>query len=240
TRPHSRWASNEDLIRSHGRGRWSALHLARGMRQSSDGDESRRALRRAAHRSGAGAVRGERGHRRVSICLRVLRPLVRRVGRRDVHRSHQRVGPSDLAAQLRRSQRPDDRRVRQLVACADDGLVRLQAILGAGYGKSLNVARVFAYGGYSYVLLGEGYCDAPVALSAGLPPAELFRRAIVRFDSAIAVATAASAGAPAATVTAAQDIINMARVGAARAALKMNDFAKSKGYAILVPDTYEK
>src|SRR6185369_10576739 len=119
-------------------------------------------------------------------------------------------------------------------------LVRLQAILGAGYGKSLNVARVFAYGGYSYVLLGEGYCDAPVALSAGLPPAELFRRAIVRFDSAIAVATAASAGAPAATVTAAQDIINMARVGAARAALKMNDFAKSKGYAILVPDTYEK
>jgi len=119
-------------------------------------------------------------------------------------------------------------------ASADDGLVRLQTILGAGYGKSLNVARVFAYGGYSYVLLGEGYCDAPVALSAGLAPAELFRRAIVRFDSAIAVATAASAGAPA------NDISNMARVGAARAALKMNDFAKSKTYSTLVPDTYEK
>jgi len=125
-------------------------------------------------------------------------------------------------------------------ASADDGLVRLQAILGAGYGKSLNVARVFAYGGYAYVLLGEGYCDAPIALSAALKPAELFARAIAHFDSAIAVATAASAGAPAATVTAAQDIINMSRVGAARAALKMNDFAKSKGYAILVPDTYEK
>lgn len=125
-------------------------------------------------------------------------------------------------------------------ASADDGLVRLATILGAGYGKSLNVARVFAYGGYSYVLLGEGYCDAPVALSAGLAPAELFKRAIVRFDSAIAVATAASAGAPAATVTAANDIINMARVGAARAALKMNAFAQSKTYAALVPDTYEK
>jgi hypothetical protein len=125
-------------------------------------------------------------------------------------------------------------------ASADDGLTRLQAILGAGYGKSLNVARVFAYGGYAYVLLGEGYCDAPIALSAALKPAELFARAIAHFDSAIAVATAASAGAPAATVTAAQDIINMSRVGAARAALKMNDFAKSKSYAALVPDTYEK
>jgi hypothetical protein len=125
-------------------------------------------------------------------------------------------------------------------ASADDGLVRLQTILGAGYGKSLNVARVFAYGGYSYVLLGEGYCDAPVSLSAGLPPAELFKRALAHFDSAIAVATAASAGAPAATVTVAQDIINMSRVGAARAALKMNDLPKAKTYAALVPDTYEK
>src|SRR5262245_14665709 len=125
-------------------------------------------------------------------------------------------------------------------ASADDGLTRLQTILGAGYGKSLNVARLLAYGGYSYILLGEGYCDAPVALSAGLPPAELFKRAIAHFDSAVVVATAAMTGAPTATVTAAQDIINMARVGAARAALKMNDLAKAKTYATLVPDTYEK
>jgi hypothetical protein len=114
-------------------------------------------------------------------------------------------------------------------ASADDGVTRLTAILGAANAaKSLNVARLLAYGGYSYVLLGEGYCDAPVNLSAGLPPAELFRRAIAHFDSAITVATAASAGAPAATVTAATDIINMSRVGAARAALKMNDLARAK------------
>jgi hypothetical protein len=126
-------------------------------------------------------------------------------------------------------------------ASADDGVARLTTILGAANAaKSLNVSRLLAYGGYAYVLLGEGYCDAPVNLSAGLPPAELFRRAIAHFDSAVTVATAASAGAPAATVAAATDIINMARVGAARAALKMNDLAKAKTYAALVPDTYEK
>jgi hypothetical protein len=126
-------------------------------------------------------------------------------------------------------------------ASADDGLARLTTILGAANAaKSLNVARLLAYGGYSYVLLGEGYCDAPINLSAGLPPAELFKRAIAHFDSAIVVATAAMTGAPTATVTAAQDIINMSRVGAARAALKMNDLAKAKTYATLVPDTYEK
>jgi hypothetical protein len=126
-------------------------------------------------------------------------------------------------------------------ASADDGITRLTTILGAANAaKSLNVARLLAYGGYSYVLLGEGYCDAPINLSAGLPPAELFKRAIAHFDSAIVVATAAMTGAPTATVTAAQDIINMSRVGAARAALKMNDLAKAKTYATLVPDTYEK
>jgi hypothetical protein len=115
-------------------------------------------------------------------------------------------------------------------ASADDGVTRLTEILGAANAaKSLNVARLLAYGGYSYVLLGEGYCDAPINLSAGLAPAELFRRALP-----------APPGAPAATVAAATDIINMSRVGAARAALKMNDLAKAKTYASLVPDTYEK
>ena len=46
-------------------------------------------------------------------------------------------------------------------ASADDGLARLKTILGAGAGSSLNVARTLAYGGYSYTLLGEGFCEAP-------------------------------------------------------------------------------
>src|SRR4029079_12105400 len=52
-------------------------------------------------------------------------------------------------------------------ASADDAITRLKTILGAGAGSSLNVARVLAYGGYAYTLLGEGFCEAPIALSAG-------------------------------------------------------------------------
>lgn len=120
---------------------------------------------------------------------------------------------------------------------ADDASARLKEILGAGSSSSLNMARVLAYGGYSYVLLAEGFCGAPVNLSAELPPEELFKRGIARFDSAISIATAARVGA---SVAAATDIINMANVGAARASLKNGDPVKAKAYAALVPAAYEK
>ncbi|HEX6573545.1 MAG TPA: hypothetical protein VF042_01125 [Gemmatimonadaceae bacterium] len=123
---------------------------------------------------------------------------------------------------------------------ADDASARLKAMLGTNASSSLNMARVMAYGGYSYVLLAEGFCGAPVNLSAELTPEELFTRAIARFDTAIAVATASKAGATAANITAATDIINMSNVGAARASLKKGDLAKAKAYASLVPAGYEK
>ena len=97
-----------------------------------------------------------------------------------------------------------------------------------------------AYGGYAYTLLGEGFCEAPVALSAPLPSAELFKRAISHFDSAVTIATASMVGATAANIAAATDFINMARVGAARASLKMGDLVKARGYAVQVPAAYEK
>ena len=125
-------------------------------------------------------------------------------------------------------------------ASADDATSRLKVILGAGAGTSLNVARTLAYGGYAYTLLGEGFCEAPINLSAGLPSAELLKRAVQHFDSAVTVATASQSGATAANVAAAADIITMARVGAARASLKMGDVAKARSYASLVPATYEK
>ena len=125
-------------------------------------------------------------------------------------------------------------------ASADDALARLKQILGASAGSSLNVARVLAYGGYAYTLLGEGFCEATVSLSPALPSSELFKRALTHFDSAVTIATASAVGASAANAAAATDIINMARVGAARAALKMGDLVKARGYAVLVPDAYEK
>ena len=120
---------------------------------------------------------------------------------------------------------------------ADDASARLKTMLGANASSSLNMARVMAYGAYAYVLLAEGFCGSPVNLSEELPPAELFKRAIARFDTAISVATAARVGT---NVAAATDLINMSNVGAARAALKMGDLAKARTYAALVPANYEK
>jgi hypothetical protein len=123
---------------------------------------------------------------------------------------------------------------------ADDASARLKAMLGTNASSSLNMARVMAYGGYSYVLLAEGFCGSPVNLSAELTPEELFTRAIARFDTAIVVANASKTGATAANIAAATDLVNMSNVGAARAALKMGDLAKARTYAALVPANYEK
>jgi hypothetical protein len=120
---------------------------------------------------------------------------------------------------------------------ADDAADRVKKMQGANAASSLNVARALVYGGYAYVLLAEGFCEAPVNLSAALPSSELFSRGIARFDEGIKVATAASTGADSA---AAKDLINLARVGAARASLKKGDLLKARAYADSVPDAYER
>jgi len=120
---------------------------------------------------------------------------------------------------------------------ADDATERVKKMQAANAGSSLNVARALIYGGYSYVLLGEGFCEAPVKDSASLSSVELLAHAVTRFDEGIKVATVAGAVANTAV---AQDLINLARVGAARASLKRGEAAKARSYAELVPDTYER
>jgi hypothetical protein len=120
---------------------------------------------------------------------------------------------------------------------ADDAVERFKEMFGDRAGSNLNVARVLAYGGYSYVLLGEGFCESPVNLSAPLSSDELLGRAIAHFDSAITIASTALSGGEA---DAAQDIIYMSQVGAARAALKLGDPEKARTYAVAVPTDYEK
>ncbi len=121
---------------------------------------------------------------------------------------------------------------------ADDAVDRIKKMQGANAGASLNVARALIYGGYSYILLGEGFCDSPVNLSAPLSSDELLARAIARFDEGIAVATAARV-APNEAI--AQDLISLAHIGAARAALKKRDLSLARAHAVLVPpDGYER
>ena len=118
---------------------------------------------------------------------------------------------------------------------ADDAAERIKRMRGDSAASSLNVARALIYGGYAYVLLVEGFCDAPVNLSAPLSPSELLGRAVTRFEEGIAVATAAGTN-----VAEARDLRLLAAVGAARASLKRGDLAKARTFAALVPDGYER
>ena len=123
---------------------------------------------------------------------------------------------------------------------ADNIAARLRIILADSAGRDTRLAMVYAYAGYNYIYLGEHLCESPIDVSAPLPPSELFTRAIARFDSAILVANAAKAhpGASAGTIQRADSIINFASVGAARAALNMNDLTVAIDYAEDVPAAF--
>lgn len=128
---------------------------------------------------------------------------------------------------------------------ADSTAVRFRRILGDSANSDLRLARVLAYGGTTYVLMGETLCEAPVEVSRPYTPEELFRDfALPRFNEAIDVAMAARTAAASETpataasrraVAGADSIINFARVGAARAALNLGDRPLAVQFASQVP-----
>jgi hypothetical protein len=125
---------------------------------------------------------------------------------------------------------------------ADSTASRFRKLRGDSANSDLRLARVLAYAGTTYNLLGEHYCGIPVNLSAPNTPAQIFRDfAIPRFNDAIAVATAARAAASATvpvgtrTVAGADSIINLSRVGIARAALNLGDLPLAAQSAAQVP-----
>jgi hypothetical protein len=128
---------------------------------------------------------------------------------------------------------------------ADDGAARLKRILGDSASRDLRLARVLAYGGYSYVYLGEMMCNTPINGSEPLSPDQLFAEAITRFDEAIAVASAARAAAaaltpPAAAIVAGSDSIrNFALVGKARSQLNLNQGQAARATALQVSSPFE-
>lgn len=93
------------------------------------------------------------------------------------------------------------------------------------------MALTLAHAGYGYTLLAEYMCEATLNVGDKLyTPVELAQMAIPRFEEAITVAQAAGAGAT--------DILNLARVGLARAALTAGDKTKAMAAAQSVPYTY--
>jgi hypothetical protein len=132
-------------------------------------------------------------------------------------------------------------------ALADDGALRFKRILGDSANHDLRTARLYAYAGYSLIMLAETMCSAPLSqgdtlYSRPYTPTELFTFATARFDSTIKIAAAAKAAATAgpastlrtAVMNGADSLRNFAYVGAARAFLGIGNKAKAIEYARLV------
>jgi hypothetical protein len=94
--------------------------------------------------------------------------------------------------------------------------------------RSALMATVAAYGGYSYLLLGETMCSAAIDQGPEITPADLFALAEEHFTKAIANAQAAGD----------DDLLNLARVGRARARIDQNKPADAAADAQAVPIDY--
>lgn len=117
---------------------------------------------------------------------------------------------------------------------AAETAVETFAALGAP--TDVRRAELLAIAGYTYVLFGENYCSGvpfsefprgggdPV-YGAPTPTAEIFNRAIARFDSALAIAPTGL-------------VANLARVGKGRAQVNLNQYAAAATTVAPVPDNF--
>lgn len=101
------------------------------------------------------------------------------------------------------------------------------------------IAIAAAYAGYSYVMLGEGFCtmavsrinpDRSIDYGGEIQRDSVFRLAIARFGEAITAGQAAGN----------TDIVRMSYLGRARARLNIGDYAGAKADAQQVPAGYAK
>jgi len=127
---------------------------------------------------------------------------------------------------------------------ADSATTFVKAFLGDTASRDVRLARVLDYAGYSYVLLAEQMCSAPIGLTRAYTSEELFGMAIDRFKAAITVATAAKAyntglgAAGARNAATADSLLSLAQVGAARASLNLGKNADAISYATPVPAAF--
>ena len=127
---------------------------------------------------------------------------------------------------------------------SEDAVNRLTVILADTVGRDLRVARALAYGGYTYITLGEMMCTTPIDRSVPKTWDEMMTAAVAKFDSAVTIAGAAKTylqtltpvtAAITAAIAGTDSVKNFALVGAARASLNKNDKAKALTYAQQVP-----
>ncbi len=114
---------------------------------------------------------------------------------------------------------------------AEDIFAKLSAWTDAEVsGRTNLMAQVRAYGAYSYLLMGETFCQVAFDGKAPEAPAAALAKAEAQFAEAITLATTAGN----------TDMVNMARVGLARAKMDLKKWSEAATAAALVPVGYEK
>ena len=128
---------------------------------------------------------------------------------------------------------------------AEDAAARMEILMPDSAASDLRVARAYAFAGYNYIALGETFCVTPINLGVPKTPEEMFTDAVAHFNKSITIATAwktkVQGRTPlvASAVAGADSVINLARVGAARASLGKNDKTAAAAFASQVPATFE-
>ena len=128
---------------------------------------------------------------------------------------------------------------------AEDAAARMEILMPDSAASDLRVARAYAFAGYNYIALGETFCETPINLGVPKTPEEMFTDAVAHFNKSITIATAwktkVQGRTPlvASAVAGADSVINLARVGAARASLGKNDKTAAAAFASQVPATFE-
>ncbi|MGH7696088.1 MAG: RagB/SusD family nutrient uptake outer membrane protein [Gemmatimonadaceae bacterium] len=91
-------------------------------------------------------------------------------------------------------------------------------------------AQAKIYGAYSYLLMGEGFCQVAFDGGAAQQPTAALTLAETKFGEGIAFAQAASN----------TDMLNLARVGMARTKMDLKKWAEAATFASQVPPAYNK
>src|SRR5439155_15103985 len=111
----------------------------------------------------------------------------------------------------------------------DDAFNRLDKFTDAEVpNRPALMATLRAYAGYAYLLLAEGMCEMTLDRGPKMTKEQVLAIAEERFSDAITRATAVND----------QSILNMARVGRARARLDLKKLTEAAADAILVPSGF--
>jgi hypothetical protein len=128
---------------------------------------------------------------------------------------------------------------------AEDAARRMEILMPDSASSDLRVARAYAFAGYGYVALGETMCVTPIDNGVPKSSDEMFTDAVGHFNTAITIATAWKTKLQGRTplntvgIAGADSVINLARVGAARASLGKNDKTAATNFAAQVPANFE-